>query len=78
MNCVWAVQDLPLSFQPLCMILSTNSHGKKGGQVGGKHLTELCKATGFDVSKTSRSNKQVVLIGLPNPWILTAYPDNVF
>ncbi|XP_074443782.1 protein FAM184B isoform X3 [Larus michahellis] len=44
------------SVKPLCMILSINIHGKKGSQVGGKHLTELCKAISFDVSETSRSN----------------------
>lgn len=44
----------PLSFQPLCMILSTNRYRKKGGQIGGKHL---------DVSKISGSNTQVVFIG---------------
>ncbi|KAM6401229.1 protein FAM184B isoform 2-T2 [Pluvialis apricaria] len=69
---------LTSSMKPLCMILSINIHGRKGGQVGGKHLTELSKTISFDRSKTSRSNTQVVvLIGLPNPWILTAYPENL-
>lgn len=54
MNLFEFLDICPLSFQPLCMLLSANSHRKKGGQVGGKYL---------GLSKISGSNTQVVLIG---------------
>lgn len=73
MNFVWAAQDLPFSVQPLCMTLALSSH-TKGGEVSGKHLNSA-KLSAVMYLKTSRSNNQVVFITLPNPWILTAYPE---
>lgn len=40
MTCIWAAQDLPFVL-PAPLYDTVYSHGKKGGQAGGKHLSDL-------------------------------------